>query len=137
DLTGSTALYQAIGQARAFRLVQDHFRMLGSAISANGNAVVKTIGDAVMATFPSGADALAAALQIQVDIRELQAPNGVDVAHLVKIGLHQGACVAVNLNERLDYFGTTVNTAARIEHECRGGQIVASLAACQGAVASK
>ncbi|MBA2448021.1 MAG: hypothetical protein H0V51_08350 [Chloroflexi bacterium] len=131
DLTSSTAMYQAIGQARAFRLVQDHFRVLRAAISANRGAFVKTIGDAVMATFPSGADALAAGLQIQRDIRGLTAPEGVDVAHFVKIGLHQGPCVAVNLNDRLDYFGTTVNTAARIEHECRGGQLVASLAVCQ------
>jgi class 3 adenylate cyclase len=131
DLTGSTALYQAIGQARAFRLVQDHFGVLGGAISANQGALVKTIGDAVMATFPSGADALAAAFQIQRDIHQLEAPEGVDTAHLVKVGLHAGPCVAVTLNDRLDYFGTTVNTAARIEHECQGGQIVASVAACQ------
>jgi class 3 adenylate cyclase len=136
DLTGSTAMYQAIGQARAFRLVQDHFRVLRAAISANRGALVKTIGDAVMATFPSGADALAAGLRIQRDIRGLPAPDGVDPAHLVKIGLHQGPCVAVTLNDRLDYFGTTVNTAARIEHECRGGQIVASLAVCRSEAAA-
>jgi class 3 adenylate cyclase len=135
DLTGSTALYQAIGQARAFRLVQDHFRVLGLAISEHRGALVKTIGDAVMATFTDGADALAAALRIQRDIRGLAVPDGVDPARLVKIGLHQGPCVAVNLNNRLDYFGTTVNTAARIEHECRGGQIVASLALCRSPAA--
>jgi len=137
DLTGSTALYQAIGQARAFRLVQDHFRILRAAITANRGALVKTIGDAIMATFPSGGDALAAGLQIQRDIRGLSAPNGVETAHLVKIGLHQGPCVAVNLNDRLDYFGTTVNAAARIEHECRGGQIVASLAVCGSEAAAE
>jgi class 3 adenylate cyclase len=90
-----------------------------------------------MATFPSGEDALAAALQIQREIRDLKVPDPIDPAHLVKIGLHQGPCLAVNLDERLDYFGTTVNTAARIEHECRGGQIVASLAACQSEGAVK
>jgi class 3 adenylate cyclase len=136
DLTGSTALYQAIGQARAFRLVQDHFRVLRAAISANHGALVKTIGDAVMATFPSGAEALSAALQMQRDIRALEAPDLVDTSHLVKVGLHQGPCVAVTLNDRLDYFGTTVNTAARIEHECCGGQIVASLAVCQSEAAA-
>jgi class 3 adenylate cyclase len=131
DLTGSTALYQRVGQARAFRLVQDQFEVLGGAIAANRGALVKTIGDAVMASFSSGADALAAGLQIQRDIRQLAAPDGVDTSRLVKVGLHLGPCVAVTLNERLDYFGTTVNTAARIEHECRGGQVLASLAVCQ------
>jgi class 3 adenylate cyclase len=96
---------------------------------------VKTIGDAVMATFADGADALAAALRIQRDIRHLIVPEGVDPSRLVKVGLHQGACVAVNFNNRLDYFGTTVNTAARIEHECRGGQVVASLAICRSPAA--
>jgi class 3 adenylate cyclase len=131
DLTGSTAMYQAVGQARAFRLVQDHFLILGEAIRANHGALIKTIGDAVMATFPGGADALAAGLQIQREIRGLAVPEVVDPARFVKVGLHQGPCLAVTLNDRLDYFGSTVNTAARIEHECRGGQVVASLAVCQ------
>jgi class 3 adenylate cyclase len=131
DLTGSTAMYQAVGQARAFRLVQDHFRILGEAIGANRGALVKTIGDAVMGTFPSGTDALAAALQIQRDIRGLDLPDEIDPRRFLKVGLHLGPCLAVTLNDRLDYFGSTVNTAARIEHECRGGQIVASLAVCQ------
>ena len=137
DLTGSTALYRAIGQARAFRLVQDHFRVLGASISANDGAIVKTIGDAIMAVFPSGRDALGAALQMQRDIRTMEAPPEVDRTRLVKIGLHQGPCLAVTLNDRLDYFGTTVNAASRIEHECRGGQIVASLPVCQSEEASR
>lgn len=135
DLSGSTALYQRVGQARAFRLVQDHFRLLGGAIARNGGAIVKTIGDAVMATFASPTQALAAALDIQRDVRGLAVPEGVDPARLVRIGVHQGPCVAVTLNDRLDYFGTTVNTAARIEPRAHGGEIVASRLACGGAEA--
>jgi class 3 adenylate cyclase len=126
DLTGSTALYQAVGQARAFRIVQDQFAILAAAIEDGRGAIVKTIGDAVMATFETGADGLAAALAIQRDIRRLQVDGAADPARLVRVGLHQGACVAVTLNERLDYFGTTVNVAARVEHEARGGEIVAT-----------
>lgn len=126
DLTGSTALYQAVGQARAFRIVQDQFAILAAAIEAHRGAVVKTIGDAVMATFETGADGLAAAMAIQRDIRRLRLDGAVDPGRLVKIGLHQGPCVAVTLNDRLDYFGTTVNVAARVEHEARGGDIVAT-----------
>jgi class 3 adenylate cyclase len=131
DLAGSTALYEALGQARAFRLVQDHFRVLGLAISANRGALVKTVGDAVMATFPTGADALSAALQMQRDLRRMPAPPEVDTRRLIRIGVHEGPCLAVTLNDRLDYFGTTVNTAARVEARAEGGEIVASLAACQ------
>jgi adenylate cyclase len=131
DLAGSTAMYERIGEARAFRLVQDHFQILHDAIAAHNGAVVKTIGDAVMGVFPTGADALAAAVAIQRDIRALDGGGAVDPTALVRIGVHEGPCVAVTLNDRLDYFGTTVNTAARIEHESRGGAIVASGAVYQ------
>jgi class 3 adenylate cyclase len=126
DLAGSTAMYERIGEARAFRLVQEHFQILSEAVGTHSGAVVKTIGDAVMAVFPTGADALAAAVAIQRDIRALDGGGVVDPTALVRVGVHEGPCVAVTLNDRLDYFGTTVNTAARIEHECRGGEIVAS-----------
>jgi adenylate cyclase len=124
DLTGSTALYGKVGQARAFRLVQDHFVLLFAEVVKHRGAVVKTIGDAVMATFPTGGDAVAGALAMQRAIRQLDTGGAVDPARLLKIGIHEGPCIAVTANGRLDYFGTTINTASRVEHECRGGQIV-------------
>src|SRR6185503_9082206 len=51
DLTGSTALYTQAGDAAAFRLVDDHFDVLRKVIDDAGGAVVKTMGDAVMAGF--------------------------------------------------------------------------------------
>ena len=126
DLTGSTALYQAIGQARAFRLVQDHFALLGGAIEEHHGALIKTIGDAIMATFPSGADALRAALAMQSAMRRLDTGDTgtrVDPTRLLKIGVHEGPCIAVGANGHLDYFGTTINVAARVNHESRGGEI--------------
>jgi adenylate cyclase len=131
DLTGSTALYQRVGQARAFRIVQDQFAILGEAIAAHNGAIVKTIGDAVMATFPTGGDALAAGLAIQREIRRLDLRGEADAASLVRVGIHQGPCVAVTANDRLDYFGTTVNIAARVEHEARGGEVAATAAVCE------
>jgi class 3 adenylate cyclase len=131
DLTGSTALYQRVGQARAFRIVQDQFALLGEAIAAHHGAIVKTIGDAVMATFPTGGDALAAGLAIQREIRRLDLRGEADPAVLVRVGIHQGPCVAVTANERLDYFGTTVNIASRVEHEARGGEVAATAEVCE------
>ena len=130
DLTGSTALYQRVGQARAFRIVQDQFVILGEAIAAHNGAIVKTIGDAVMATFPTGGDALAAGLAIQREIRRLDLRGDADATTLVRIGIHQGPCVAVTANDRLDYFGTTVNIASRVEHEARGGEVAATADVC-------
>jgi adenylate cyclase len=127
DLTGSTAMYQAIGQARAFRLVQDHFGLLVGSIDENNGALVKTIGDAIMAAFPTGADAFSAALAMQREIRKLDVSDvsdAVDTATLLKIGVHEGPCIAVGANDRLDYFGTTINVAARVQSEAHGGEIV-------------
>jgi adenylate cyclase len=131
DLTGSTALYQRVGQARAFRIVQDQFAILGEAIGAHNGAIVKTIGDAVMATFPTGGDALAAGLAIQREIKRLDLRGDADVSTLVRVGIHQGPCVAVNANDRLDYFGTTVNIASRVEHEAHGGEVAATADVCE------
>ncbi|MHB8618490.1 MAG: DUF5939 domain-containing protein [Chloroflexota bacterium] len=124
DLSGSTALYERVGDARAFRLVTDHFAILRRAIEEAGGAVIKTIGDAVMAAFPDARSAVDGALRIQRYILDLDAKGLVDPARLVKAGVHSGACFAVTQNERLDYFGTAVNVAARAQHEARGGEIV-------------
>jgi len=86
-------------------------------------AIVKTIGDSVMATFATPADGVRAALEIQRRIRALDTDGAVDAARLVKIGLHTGPCVAVTANERLDYFGTSVNIASRVAGACLPGQI--------------
>ena len=45
---------------------------------------------------------------------------------ILKIGLHQGACIAVTADGRLDYFGSMVNLSARLQGESRGGDIVLS-----------
>ena len=45
---------------------------------------------------------------------------------VLKLGLHDGPCIAVTLNDRLDYFGRTVNLAARLQGQSRGGDVVVS-----------
>ena len=87
DLAGSTALYERIGDARAFRLVGEHFSLLSAPIEGNGGALVKTIGDAIMAAFPDGRSAMAAALQMQRSIRALETNDVVDVKRLIKVGV--------------------------------------------------
>ncbi len=129
DLRGSTALYQKIGDATAYHLVRDHFAFLAQTIRDHQGAIVKTIGDAVMAAFARPEDGLAAAVAIQRDVarfnREHPLGDGND-AIAIKLGLHQGPCIVVTLNDRLDYFGSTVNLAARLQGQSRGGDIVLS-----------
>src|SRR5215470_16207407 len=114
DLKGSTALYERVGDLAAFDLVSAHFNALLKIIAAEKGAVVKTIGDAVMATFIRPEHALAAALRMRAAMDKLNAERG-DKDLVVKIGIHEGPCLAVMLNERQDYFGQTVNIAARVQ----------------------
>ena len=114
DLKGSTDLYERVGDLVAFDIVKEHFRILHEIIAAESGAVVKTIGDAVMATFATPDRAIAAALRIRAAMGDLnQRRHNEDM--LLKIGIHEGPCLAVMLNDRQDYFGQTVNIASRVQ----------------------
>jgi class 3 adenylate cyclase len=130
DLRGSTALYSRIGDARAYQLVREHFAYMAGAVRAQNGGIVKTIGDAVMAAFSDPADALRAALAIQGNVSAFNSAHGLGAEDglVIKLGLHGGPCIVVTLNARLDYFGSTVNLAARLQGESRGGDIVVSRA---------
>jgi class 3 adenylate cyclase len=119
DLKDSTATYGRLGDASAFGLVRDHFAVLTAIVRTHEGAIVKTIGDAIMAVFLDPARALTAAFAMHEAIARLRAPDGEEV--VLKVGLHTGPCFAVTLNERLDYFGTVVNLAARIQSQSVGG----------------
>jgi class 3 adenylate cyclase len=114
DLKGSTALYDRIGDLRAFALVNQHFERLGRAVTRYRGAVIKTIGDAVMASFESPVDAVMAARDMLREIESFNDEVG-DREIVLKVGVHRGATIAVTLNDRLDFFGQTVNIAARVQ----------------------
>jgi len=127
DLRNSTRTYRDIGDATAFGHVMNHFDVLKRAIAEEDGALVKTIGDAVMAVFRRPASALRAMLQVQ---QELASPaDGLQPLKL-KAGLHSGPCIAVTLNDRLDYFGSTVNMAARLEGLSTGDDVIISADVC-------
>ncbi|ASY69291.1 Adenylate cyclase [Sinorhizobium fredii CCBAU 83666] len=125
DLRGSTELYERVGDLAAFDLVRAHFRVLHEIVAAEAGAVVKTIGDAVMATFPTPDRAVAAAMRMRDAMRNLNDERGREDL-LLKIGIHEGPCIAVNLNERQDYFGQTVNIASRVQHLATSREIFAT-----------
>jgi class 3 adenylate cyclase len=114
DLKGSTALYERVGDLAAFDLVRAHFHALLGIIAAEKGAVVKTIGDAVMATFIRPEHAIVAGLRMREAMKALNRERGKEDL-IVKIGIHEGPCLAVMLNERQDYFGQTVNIASRVQ----------------------
>lgn len=121
DLKESTAMYERIGDAVAYANVREHFTYLKHHIQSNRGTIVKTIGDAVMAVFPNEQDAFQAACAIQSAIHTLDSD---EQSIVVKMGLHKGPVIAVNANDVLDYFGRTVNTAARIQQLSAGDDLV-------------
>ena len=122
DLKGSTALYERIGDLNAYIQVQRHFQHLLDATVKHNGAVTKTIGDAVMAAFSTSADAVRAALDMREAVDQLNQDRP-QRDFILKIGVHRGAAIAVTLNERLDYFGQTVNIAARVQNVADGDEI--------------
>jgi class 3 adenylate cyclase len=121
DLKGSTKMYQNIGDAKAYKLVRDHFEILTRAITKNEGAIVKTLGDAIMASFSSPASALKAAFEIHRKIKEEKI---FAEQSEIKIGIHTGSCFVISAEGKLDYFGTNVNIAARTNGQCEGGDII-------------
>jgi adenylate cyclase len=124
DLKDSTLFYNEIGDAAAFGVVKDHFDVLSQVVEQHHGAVVKTIGDAIMAVFAHPGDAIASAIDIQQSIKILNARLPEHKQIIVKSGIHDGHVLAVNLNNHLDYFGHTVNLAARTNSISHGQDIV-------------
>ncbi|HUI72234.1 MAG TPA: adenylate/guanylate cyclase domain-containing protein [Spirochaetia bacterium] len=126
DIKGSTELYERLGDSAAYGLVRDHFDILFRSVEQNGGVIVKTIGDSVMASFRRPADGVAAAIAIQSAFEQFNKRENLRNEIIVKIGLHSGSTIMVNLNNRLDYFGQVVNMAARIQGTADGGDIIIS-----------
>lgn len=127
DLKGSTALYTDLGDARAYALVRDHFAFLGATVRKQEGAIVKTIGDAIMAVFQDPLHGVECALELQKTVGEFnraRCPTEVRGGIIVKMGIHTGPCLAARLNDMLDYFGSTVNLASRVQHLSEGGDIL-------------
>ncbi|HEX2510505.1 MAG TPA: adenylate/guanylate cyclase domain-containing protein [Microvirga sp.] len=132
DLKGSTELYERVGDLVAYDMVRAHFQILNEIVASESGAVVKTIGDAVMATFPVPHRAVSAALRMRDSMRQLNERRGADDL-ILKIGIHEGPCLAVNLNDRQDYFGQTVNIASRVQALATDDSIFATQAIVRNA----
>lgn len=120
DLVGSTAIYNRTGDAPAFRIVSDHFDVMREIVARHEGAIVKTIGDAVMAVFTDPRKCFEAALTLDESVRPIVA--GGEPLRL-RAGFHAGPCIAMRANDRIDYFGTTVNLAARLQKLAGPGEV--------------
>jgi adenylate cyclase len=136
DLTGSTQLYNDAGDAAAFKLVQDHFDVVIALIEKHRGALIKTIGDAVMAAFDDDLDGLIAAVAILHAFEDFRGARAERQRTHIKLGVYGGPCYAVTANGALDYFGQTVNIAARLQGEAQGGELVVTADLAARAVAA-
>lgn len=123
---GSTAIFERLGDSRAYALVRDHFDILEEVVAAHHGAIVKTIGDAIMATFDVSTEGIEALVAVQEAFKDFNARRGEPPELTIKVGAHRGPCIAVTSNERLDYFGRTINIAARVQNLSEGGDVLLS-----------
>ncbi len=126
DMVGSTRLYEEAGDGAAFQAVRRHFARIYAVARDHHGSVVKTIGDAALLAFSEGTDGLSAALALQEMFRT-------DTEVQVRVAVHRGPCLAVNLGSGIDFFGRTVNTAAKLQQAAGAGEIVATASSCQAA----
>lgn len=124
DLKNSTEIYGRAGDAFAYNLVQEHFALLIDTVRRRSGSIVKTMGDAIMATFSTPEDGVGAALEMVDSIEHLNERlkrEGYETG--IKIGLNEGPVLAVNADDRLDFFGQNVNVAARVQGLAQAGEI--------------
>jgi adenylate cyclase len=114
DIAGFTALTEAHGDEQAARLVADFCDAVDAELAGTSARRVKTIGDAVMLTFPEPAAAVLLGLRIT---RELMREHG---APAVRVGLHHGDAI----QREGDYYGAAVNLAARVSGEATAGDVL-------------
>jgi class 3 adenylate cyclase len=122
DVVGSTAFYAARGDPAAFIEIKRHFDEVFAIVAHHRGAVVKTIGDAVMATFVDPVDAVKASRKLHDAFH----PARSDTPIRIRISLNTGPCIAVRLNANADFFGGTVNVAAKLQALAEGYQIAMS-----------
>lgn len=123
DLYDSTAMYHKEGDDRAVSRVIEHFEILQEAVAKEDGALVKTIGDSIMAVFSTPSQAMNAFINAQQIISKDERFNK---SLQLKAGIHHGSCVAVNLNNKIDYFGSTVNIASRLVDSADVNEVMVS-----------
>lgn len=122
DVTGSVRLYETHGDEASLAAISTCFRLMTDAVTENGGSVVRTKGDEVMATFPEPDGMIAAAIAMQTSIdalKPIESPGGTTKL-TIRVGMQFGSAIE---SDR-DYYGNSVNVAARMGTLARAGQII-------------
>jgi serine/threonine protein kinase/class 3 adenylate cyclase len=121
ELEDSATLYRDLGDARAFEVLREQFHILETAIRREGGALIKTVGEGVVAAFTDPVAAVRTGLDLQRALDANEPTRGLRI----RVAIHRGPAMAATINEHLDYFGATVHQATRIlDHAERGAVVV-------------
>jgi class 3 adenylate cyclase len=129
DVVGSTAFYEAQGDPTAFVEIKKHFDDVFALLATHNGACIKTIGDAVMAAFVDPVDAL----KCCAAIHQRFGPTNTKCPLRLRISLNTGPCIAVKFSSGMDYFGGTVNIAAKLQSLAETWQVAMSESTYQAA----
>ena len=122
DITGSTKLYDTLGDTQAKKMVDECIALMRGVVAHHGGRVIKTIGDEVMCILPDADSGCLAATDMQLKIMALPAVSNVKRA--IRVGFHAGPVI----EENNDVFGDTVNLAARMAGLAKALQIITTQA---------
>ncbi|MEG4941157.1 adenylate/guanylate cyclase domain-containing protein [Microcoleus sp. F4-D5] len=122
-ITRSTRMYETLGDTKAYNIVRDRFEIFFESIDKFGGKVIKTVGDAVMTSFISNEQAIMAAAGAVACLREYNSTRQPQDGIQVRIGIHRGTALLVNLNNSIGYFRSTVNKAARIQNLSKSEEV--------------
>lgn len=123
DVSGSTRLYEQVGDARALATIGECLALVRDAAAGHGGRLVKTIGDEAMVVFATADQAVTAAGEIQLRMSEYARERQVKLA--LRVGLHAGETI----ESQNDVYGDCVNVAARMVALAKGGQVILTAAA--------
>lgn len=120
DVVGSTELYEVLGDFKARETVGQCIDVMRRATEAYNGRVVKTIGDEVMATFPTADGAMNAARDMQTAISKGEVVSAGGAPLAIRVGCDFGPVIP----EERDVFGSTVNTANRVTSQAKAAQVL-------------
>ena len=123
DIAGSTKLYETLGDSVARAKVAETLQAITDVVNANNGIVIKTIGDEVMATFPTAEDAATASCTMHESMEEINANIEDGTVIAIRVGMHFGPAIL----EGGDVFGDAVNLAARMAAQAKANQIITTL----------
>lgn len=121
DISGSTSLFEVLGDSTARAIIADALNALSKIVSEHGGNVIKTIGDEIMCTFPDVNKAANAAIKMQEKLENIVTTKKSSSKVRIRVGFHHGSAL---IEKGGDVFGDVVNVAARMTSQAKGGQII-------------